>query len=61
MMITNQACNPARVALLDYIGIVYSFGIDIFLFELNFSMIQIVGVAVILALNILVMFKSNTL
>jgi len=31
MMITNQACNPARVALLDYIGIVYSFVIDIFL------------------------------
>ena len=50
--ISNQNANPGTVALIAYIGVVYNFLCDYFVFELDLSGMQAIGVAICLVCSV---------
>ena len=52
MIYSTQHCRSPSVALLGYIGVLYSFFADFLVFNESFTTLQIVGAFVILASNI---------
>jgi drug/metabolite transporter (DMT)-like permease len=57
----NQVGDPVTVSILLYVGIVYSFLADTFIFKIDFTSVQLWGVATMLFCNIAVIilkFKS---
>ena len=51
---TNQHANPTSVALMAYVGCLYSFSIDRLVFKHIYTWLELGGVAVCLASSILV-------
>ena len=49
----NQRANPATLGIMGYSGIGFSFFLDIALFNLSFSTLEIVGVGICLAFSLL--------
>ena len=55
--ITNQYENPALVQLLSYVSIAYSFGADKLFFDTKFMPLQIYGLLIVLAFNVMVVSR----
>lgn len=46
MTYANQMANPATVGLIAYIGVLYNFMVDLYIFDIAFVPMQLIGVAV---------------
>ena len=49
---SNQKANPATVGLISYMGVFYNFLVDLFLFDIKFTQMQIIGVAICMTFSI---------
>ena len=56
----NQRANPATVGIFSYFGIGFSVLFDVFLFNLSFTMLEVLGVIICLLFSILAaVYKYN--
>jgi hypothetical protein len=56
--IANQNAQPAFVAMLTYIGLIYAFLGDYFLLHLSFSWVEMTGVAIVITFCLILMTKK---
>ena len=49
---SNQYANPATVGLISYMGVAYSFIVDLTIFNSTFTYMQLVGVAITLSFTV---------
>ena len=49
----NQRASPTTVGIMSYSGIGFSFIVDVYLFKLNFTVLEVIGVAICLFFSVL--------
>jgi drug/metabolite transporter (DMT)-like permease len=52
MTVANQYSNPGVVAILNYVGVLYTFGLDRVFFDVQFTNCQLLGISIICCCNI---------
>lgn len=52
MTYANQYANPATVGLISYMGVLYNFIVDLLIFGVIFTKLQIIGVAICLSFSV---------
>ena len=52
MTYSNQYANPSTVGLILYMGILYNFLVDLFIFNVTFTTLQLVGIAVCISFSV---------
>jgi len=60
MTCSTQRSKPSTVALICYTGIIYNFLLDVFVFRVTFSTLQLFGIGIVCAFNVgTVVHKQN--
>jgi len=52
MTVANQFSNPGIVAILNYVGVLYTFGLDRLFFNVEFTARQLLGIGIICFCNL---------
>ena len=52
MTISNQYANPATVGLITYMGVLYNFLVDLYIFDIAFTELQLLGVGICLSFSV---------